>query len=68
MKLQKHLKDDQWKQDAPELNFECHGKGCEYLHTFYFEQICKKIYIKKWTKNMNLINFGITPCGKSEAL
>ncbi|XP_036417183.1 GTPase IMAP family member 7-like [Colossoma macropomum] len=21
------MKDDQWKQDAPELNFECHGKG-----------------------------------------
>ena len=20
-------KDDQWKQDAPELNFESHGKG-----------------------------------------
>jgi hypothetical protein len=28
-KLKKHLKDDQWKQDAPELNFESHSKGCE---------------------------------------
>ena len=37
MKLQKHLKYDQWKQDAPELNLECHGKGCEYL--------CKKIHV-----------------------
>jgi hypothetical protein len=27
----KHLKDDQWKQDAPGLNFECHSKGPEYL-------------------------------------
>ena len=26
-----HLKDDQWKQDAPELNFESHSKGYEYL-------------------------------------
>ena len=28
-KLKKHLKDDQWKQDAPELN--SHSKGSEYL-------------------------------------
>uniref|UniRef100_A0A4W5JNL8 Sodium/myo-inositol cotransporter n=1 Tax=Hucho hucho TaxID=62062 RepID=A0A4W5JNL8_9TELE len=27
----KHLKDDQWKQDAPELNFESHSKRSEYL-------------------------------------
>ena len=26
-----HLKDDQLKQDAPELNFESHVKGLEYL-------------------------------------
>ena len=26
-----HLKDDQWKQDAPELNFKSHSKGFEYL-------------------------------------
>ena len=26
-----HLKDDQWKQDAPELNFESLNKGSEYL-------------------------------------
>jgi hypothetical protein len=26
-----HLKDDQWKQDAPELNVESHSKGPEYL-------------------------------------
>ena len=26
-----HLKNDQWKQDAPELNFESHSKGSEYL-------------------------------------
>ena len=25
------LKDDQWKQDAPELNFKSHSKGSEYL-------------------------------------
>ena len=24
-------KDDQWKQDAHELNFESHSKGSEYL-------------------------------------
>ena len=29
--LQKHLKGDQWKRDAPELNFEFHSKGPEYL-------------------------------------
>ena len=29
--LKKHLKDDQWKQDAPGLNFESHSKGSEYL-------------------------------------
>ena len=29
--VEKH-QDDQWKQDAPELNFiECHGKDCEYI-------------------------------------
>ena len=26
-KLSKHLNDDQWKQDAPELNFESHRKA-----------------------------------------
>jgi hypothetical protein len=26
-----HLKDDQWKQDAPEFNFESYSKGSEYL-------------------------------------
>jgi hypothetical protein len=26
-----HLKDDQWKQDSPELNFESHSKGSEYI-------------------------------------
>jgi hypothetical protein len=26
-----YLKDDQWKRDAPELNFKSHGKGSEYL-------------------------------------
>ncbi len=26
------LKHNQWKHDAPELNFEYHGKGCENLH------------------------------------
>ena len=31
IKFQKHLKDDQWKQDETELNFEFHGKGSEYL-------------------------------------
>uniref|UniRef100_A0A8C7QR38 Uncharacterized protein n=1 Tax=Oncorhynchus mykiss TaxID=8022 RepID=A0A8C7QR38_ONCMY len=25
-----HLKDDEWKQDTPELNFESHSKGSEY--------------------------------------
>lgn len=24
------------KKDAPELIFECHGKGCEYLMLFFF--------------------------------
>ena len=31
IKLKKHLKDDQWKQDAPQLNFESHSKGSKYL-------------------------------------
>ena len=26
-----HLKDDQRKFDAPELNLECHSKAVEYL-------------------------------------
>ena len=26
-----NIKDDQWKQDATELNFESHSKGSEYL-------------------------------------
>ena len=30
-KLLKHLKDDLWKQDAHELNFEYRGKGSKYL-------------------------------------
>ena len=25
------MTDDQWKQDAPELNFESHSKGSEFL-------------------------------------
>ena len=31
MKLKKHLKDDQEKSEAPELNFKCHSTGSEYL-------------------------------------
>lgn len=27
---------DLWKRDARELNFDCHGKGCEYLSYLYF--------------------------------
>ena len=27
----RNIKDDQWKKDAPELNFESHSKGSEYL-------------------------------------
>jgi hypothetical protein len=35
------IKDDQWRQDAPDLNFESHSKGSEYLcklgvSVFYF--------------------------------
>ena len=30
------LKDDQWKQDAPELNFKSHSKGSEYLCKYVF--------------------------------
>lgn len=33
--LEKHLTDDQWKLDAPELNFECHIKVSEYLCICY---------------------------------
>ena len=36
MKLLKHLKDNQWRQDAPELNFDSHSKGAEYLRYFKF--------------------------------
>jgi hypothetical protein len=25
------LKDDEWKQDTPELNFESHSKGSKFL-------------------------------------
>ena len=34
-----HLKDDPWKRDASELNFESHSEGSEYLaiYVFYFE-------------------------------
>ncbi|XP_028828585.1 nucleosome-remodeling factor subunit BPTF-like isoform X2 [Denticeps clupeoides] len=31
VKLQKLLEDDQGKREAPDLNFELRGKGCEYL-------------------------------------
>jgi hypothetical protein len=27
----RNIKDDQWKHDTPELNFESHSKGSEYL-------------------------------------
>ena len=37
----KHLKDDQWKQAAPELNLESHSKGSEYLCKYIFLQACK---------------------------
>lgn len=30
----RNFQDDYWKQDALELNFECHGKFCEYLTYF----------------------------------
>ena len=33
--LQKHLKDDQWKQDASELIFESHSKGSEYVNKLF---------------------------------
>lgn len=33
--LEKHLVADQWKTDAPELNFEYHGKSCEYICACY---------------------------------
>ena len=29
--IQVNIKDDQWKQDASELNFESHSKGFDYL-------------------------------------
>lgn len=31
IKMKKHLMADQWKQDAPEVSLELHGKGCEYV-------------------------------------
>jgi hypothetical protein len=40
-KLKKHLKDDQWKQDAPEINF---SKGSEYLcKSVFFLYICENV-------------------------
>lgn len=36
MTLQEHLKGDQCKQEAPELNSELRGEGCECLHTCDF--------------------------------
>jgi hypothetical protein len=37
----RNIKDDQWKQDAPELNFESHSKGFVYL--------CEKVYFYFYT-------------------
>lgn len=53
VRLQKHLKDDQWKQAAPELSFDLHG--CERLwilmHMWVFwgflSIICKNLLKKK---------------------
>jgi hypothetical protein len=38
-----HLK-DQWKQDAPELNFQSHSKGSEYLRKIRYFYLKKYIY------------------------
>ena len=51
IKLWKHLKDDQWKQDAPELNLSLIAKG---LNTYvnikkYF---CFCIHLQKISKNL----------------
>ena len=47
MKLKKHLKDDHWKQDAPELNFESHSKGSSVNMVFLFFVFNKFAYISK---------------------
>ena len=45
----KHLKDDQWKQDAPELIYESASKQSEYLcklgnSVFNFQKILKNLF------------------------
>ena len=41
-RVKKHQKDDQWKQDAPDLNFESHSKVSEYLFQFFIINIILK--------------------------
>lgn len=46
--LQKHLKDDQRKQEAPEHHCELISKGWKHLcacdfSVYYFKYICKKL-------------------------
>ena len=36
-------KDDELKQDAPEVNFESHSKGSEYLIKFVFLNVYKAV-------------------------
>lgn len=40
--MQKHLKDDQWTQDAPELNVELHCKAWDYSVHLISYLFCKK--------------------------
>lgn len=54
MKLQEHLKGDQWKLDVPELHFARHYKACEYVISFSFLNLNlneKKILTNKQKKS-----------------
>lgn len=42
VKMQKHLKSDQWTQDAPELNVELHWKAWDYCVHLISYLFCKK--------------------------
>ncbi len=45
--------------NATELNFECHGKGCEYLFTSSFMLSLWGIVCRMLRKIMNVSHFGI---------
>jgi hypothetical protein len=45
-KVVETTRDDQWKEVAPELNFESHSKGSEYLCRFLLCHYGNVVYIE----------------------